>query len=405
MADDLHAARRARVGVSLVFAVHGAVTGTFATRIPWIQDHTGVGPGQLGLALLAPAVGSFLAMPLAGRIVHRFGARAAVRGLLMLWTMSLALPALAPNLGLLWLSLFVYGASAGMSDVAMNAQGVEVESRLDRSIMSGLHGLWYVGGLAASGFGVLAAHLGVDPRLHYAVVALILTCLGYGVSGLLLDVRPAAGEEAPPRFALPPRAALLIGLVGFCGVFAEGASVDWSGVYIKAVTGSSAGTAAACYAVFAATMAVVRLAGDHVVDRLGPVRTVRLGGTVATAGGLLVVFARTPYLAIPGFALIGLGVAVVVPLAFAAAGRAGGNASQAIAGVATVTYTSGLVAPAIVGGIAQISSLTVSFAVVTLMAAALVPSAGVLGRRRRTAPTAGAPAGSTTRRPAGTRAD
>jgi fucose permease len=381
MADDIDAVRRARVGIALVFAVHGAVTGTFATRIPWIQDHLRLSPGQLGLALVAPAVGSFLAMPLAGRIVHRFGGRAAVRGLLMLWTLSLALPAITPNLGLLWVSLFVYGATAGMADVAMNAQGVEVEVRLGRPIMSGLHGMWSVGGLVASGFGVLAAHRQVDARLQYAVVAALLTVLAVVVTRRLLDVRPEPEEQAPPRFALPPRSALLIGLVGFCAVFAEGASMDWGGVYLRDVTGSSAGTAAACFAAFAATMAAARLAGDAVVQRFGPVRTVRLGGAVATVGGLLVVAAGSPAVAIPGFALIGVGIAVVVPLAFAAAGKSGANASQAIAGVATVTYTSGLIAPAVIGGIAQATSLTVSFGVVTALAAALIPTAGAMRQK------------------------
>ncbi|WP_030273279.1 MFS transporter [Streptomyces sp. NRRL B-24484] len=384
MADELHGVRRARVGIALVFAVHGAVTGTFATRIPWLQDHLDLGPGELGLALIAPAVGSFLAMPLAGRIVHRYGERAAVRALLTAWTLALALPALAPNLAVLWLALFVYGASAGMSDVAMNAQGVAVEERLGRSVMSGLHGMWCVGGLVASGFGVLAAHRGLDARVQFGIAAAVLTALAVVVTRPLLDVRPEPEEEAPPRFALPPRSALLIGLVGFCAVFAEGASMDWGGVYLRDVTGASAGTAAACYSAFAATMAAARLAGDTVVERLGPVRSVRIGGTVATAGGLLVVLSDGPWLAIPGFALIGIGIAVVVPLAFAAAGKSGGNASQAIAGVATVTYTSGLVAPAIVGGIAQATSLTVSFAVVTVLAAALIPSAGALRRRPTT---------------------
>ncbi|MDH6125776.1 MFS transporter [Kitasatospora sp. GP82] len=370
--------RRARVGVALVFAVHGAVTGSFVTRIPWIQAHLDLSPGQLGLALVSPAVGASLAMPLAGRIVHRFGARAAVRGLLTLWCLSLALPALSPDLPLLCLSLLIYGGTSGMADVAMNAQGVEVEERLGRSIMSGLHGMWSAGGLVASGFGVLAAHQRLDARLQLSVTALVLVALAQVVCTGLLDVRPEPEAEAPPRFALPPRSALVIGLVGFCAVFAEGASMDWSGVYLRDITGSSASTAAACYSAFAATMTVARLAGDLVIRRLGPVRAVRLGGAVATLGGVLVVAADTPYLAIPGFALVGVGIAVVVPLAFAAAGRTGPNPSQAIAGVATVTYTSGLVAPAIVGGIAQATSLTGSFMVVTALAAALVPSAGAL---------------------------
>ncbi|MFF3005633.1 MFS transporter [Kitasatospora sp. NPDC057940] len=387
--EPLASPRRARAGIALVFGVHGAVSGSFVTRIPWIQDRLDLSPGQLGLALVMPAIGSSLAMPLAGRFVHRYGGRAAVRGLISLWCLALALPALAPSLPVLCVALLAYGASAGMADVAMNAQGVEIEQRLGRSIMSGLHGMWSAGGLLASGFGILAAHLDLDARLQLAVTALVLLVLAQPVCRNLPDLRAPEGAEEPPRFALPPRSSLVIGLVGFCAVFAEGASMDWSGVYLRDVTGASATIAAASYTAFSLTMAVSRLCGDAVVRRLGAVRTTRLGGAVATVGGLLVVAADSPALAIPGFALIGIGIAVTVPLAFAAAGRIGSNPSQAIAGVATVTYTSGLVAPAIIGALAQATSLTVSFGLVTALAFALLLSAGALRRAERNSPGSG----------------
>jgi MFS family permease len=370
--------RRARFAVAAVFCVHGAVTGSFATRIPWIQDHAGVSAGQLGLALAFPALGASVAMPLAGAVSHRFGARTALRGLLALWTLSLVLPALAPNLLTLCGALFVFGATAGMSDVAMNALGVETENRLDRSIMSGLHGMWSAGALIGSAGGTVAAHLGGDARLHHTLAALTLTALGLIACQGVLDVRSSAGEEPPPRFALPPRSAVAIGAVGFCAVFAEGASLDWSAVYLRDVLDTSPGLAAASTTAFALTMAVARFAGDRIVDRFGPVRTVRTGGVLATIGGLLVVLAPHPALAMSGFALIGLGVAVVVPLAFAAAGRSGPNPSQAIAGVATITYTSGLIAPSAIGAVADATSLVVSFGLVTLLAVGLVLGAGVL---------------------------
>jgi MFS family permease len=369
---------RARFAVAAVFCVHGAVTGSFATRVPWIQEHTGASAGQLGLALAFPAIGSVVAMPLAGTFAHRLGGRAALRVLLALWTLSLVLPSLAPNLVTLCAALFVYGATAGMSDVAMNAIGVEIENGLGKSIMSGLHGMWSVGALLGSASGALAAHLGSDARLHHALAAAVLTVLGLIACRGVLDVRSAPDAEPPPRFALPPKAALLIGLVGFCAVFAEGASLDWSAVYLRDILDTSAGVAAASTTAFTLTMAVTRLVGDKVVDRFGSVRTVRTGGGLAALGGVLVVFAPNPVLAMAGFALLGLGVAVVVPLAFAAAGRSGPNASQAIAGVATITYTSGLIAPSAIGGIADATSLMVSFGLVTLLAFGLVIGAGVL---------------------------
>ncbi|MGX4693372.1 MFS transporter [Streptomyces sp. JNUCC 63] len=377
--------RRARYAVAAVFAVHGAVTGSFATRVPWIQDHASVSPGQLGLALAFPALGASLAMPLAGGISHRFGARNALRGLIALWTLSLILPSLAPNLLTLCLGLFVYGATAGMADVAMNALGVEVENRLDRSIMSGLHGMWSAGALVGSAAGTVAAHLGSDARLHHALAAAVLTVLGVAACTWVLDLQPAEDEEPPPRFALPPKSALLIGAVGFCAVFAEGASLDWSAVYLRDRLETSAGLAAACTTGFTLTMAVARIAGDRLVDRFGAVRTVRTSGVLAVLGGLFIVLGSHPAVAMTGFALMGLGIAVVVPLCFAAAGRSGPNPSQAIAGVATITYTSGLIAPSAIGGLAQATSLVVSFALVTLLACGLAGFAGVLraGDRNR----------------------
>ncbi|GGX88087.1 MFS transporter [Streptomyces fructofermentans] len=388
---DRHEVRRARYAVATVFAVHGAVTGSFATRVPWIQDHASVGAGQLGLALAFTAFGASVSMPLAGRISHRFGSRAALRGLIALWTLSLTLPALAPNMLALCVAMFTYGATAGMADVAMNALGVEVEERLGKSIMSGLHGMWSVGALVGSAAGTLAAHLGSDARLHHALASAVLTVLGLAACRWVLDLQPTEDEEPPPRFALPPRSALLIGAVGFCAVFAEGASLDWSAVYLRDELSTSDGLAAASTTGFMLTMALARLAGDAIVNRFGAVRTVRVGGVLAVLGGLLIVLSDHPAQAMAGFALLGLGIAVVVPLCFAAAGRSGPNPSLAIAGVATITYTSGLIAPSAIGSLAQATSLVVSFAVVTVLAGGLVVLAGVLRAGDRDRPKSARP--------------
>lgn len=370
------ALRRARISVSVVFAVHGAVLGTFAPRIPWIADRLDASPGQLGLALIAPALGAMLTMPLSARLIHRFPGRTSMRVLLVFWCLALILPALAPTVPVLALSLFVFGAAAGMSDVAMNAQGVVVEQRYGRSIMSGLHGLWSAGTLAASTIGAVAAARELDARVHFGLVAVLLAGLGWFACAGLPSQRLPGGEA--PSFARPSRRVLLIGLVGFCAVFAEVACADWSALFVRDVTGATPGIAAIAYSAFALAMTGGRLVGDAVIRRLGPVRATRTGGAAATAGCVLVLIADQPAVAIPGFGLIGLGVAVVVPLAFAAAGAMGPNPGQAIAGVATIAYGSGLAAPGIIGGIAQATSLTVSFAVVTALCALLIPAAPLL---------------------------
>ncbi|UNS95910.1 MFS transporter [Streptomyces tubbatahanensis] len=391
--------RRARVAVSVVFAVHGTASGTFATRIPWLREHLDLSPGWLGLALVFMTAGASAAMPLSARLAHRYGPRRALAWVSLVCCAGLALPPLAPALGWLCLTLFLYGCGLGLMDVAMNAQGVRVEEAYGRSVMSGLHGLWSVGTLVGGAGGVLAAHAGLDGRVHLASAAPLLAALAVVAARWTPGTEPAAapagasalpaggeggtggedGTEAPPRFALPTRGALAIGLLGFCAVFAEGASMDWSGIYLADVTGAEPGLAASAYTAFACTMALARLSGDAVVRRFGPVATVRSGGVLAALGAALVVAARTPALAVAGFALIGVGIAVVVPLCFAAAGRTSATApGQAIAGVATLAYASGLAAPAIVGWIAQTTTLSVSFGVVTALLLGLVAMATVL---------------------------
>jgi MFS family permease len=370
---------RARVGVSIVFAVHGAVTGTFATRVPWLADRIHAGPGLLGLALIAPSIGAILAMPFGARLAHRFSSRSTVWVLLSAWCASLLLPALAPGYALFVVALLVFGATAGMADVAMNAQGVVVEQRYGRSIMSSLHGLWSAGGLVASAIGALAAHAELDARLHFLAVAVVLCLIGALACRLLLDIR--LPDDGAPAFAMPSKAVLLVGLVGFCAVFAEGGSADWCAVYLRTVTGAEPGLAAASYTGFALAMTAGRLLGDRVVRRFGPVRSVRGSGVVATVGAVLVLLARAPAPALVGFALLGLGVAVVVPLCFAAAGTLGPNPARAIAGIATIAYGAGLAAPGTIGGVAAATSLSVSFGLVGLLCAVLVVGAGALRSR------------------------
>ncbi|MGW2158750.1 MFS transporter [Nonomuraea sp. NPDC001699] len=368
--------------IAAVFAAHGAVAGSFATRIPWIQEHVHLSAGLLGFVLLCPSIGAFAAMPLASRLAHRFGSRATTRVLLALWCGGLALPAFAPAPVWLFAIFLLYGASAGMCDVVMNAHGVTLERHLNKPVVSGLHGMWAVGSLAAGGLGTLAAQAGIDARLHLGVVAAVLVVLG-GIAGrgLLPDGPRAADAPAPRRFALPSRAILAVGVVGFCGTFAEGASSNWAAVYLTNVADAGPGAAAAGYTIFMLCMAGARLAGDRVVRLTGPVRAVRMGGIVAVAGGVLVVLSRTPVLGVIGFALVGLGVAVVVPLVFTAAGNAGPTPGEGVAGIATITYLSGLTAPALTGWVAGSVSYPAAFTLVTGVLVALTALAPVLRPR------------------------
>ena len=368
--------RRARCATAVVFAVHGCVVGSFAARIPWIASHVGVEIGQLALALLMPGVGALLAMPFSGRLAHRYEFRPFVTATVVAFCASLVLTAWPTSLALLCVSLLIFGATAGLADMAMNAQGVLVEKAHGRSIMSSLHGFWSVGLLVGSAVSALASHAGTDARLQFAITAAVLAVLGGAAARFLLE--DPTETAAPPAFALPTRPILVIGLVGLCAVFGELAGAEWSALYIQHELDGSPSTAALAVSAFALTMAAVRLVGDHVIRRLGPVRTVRLSGASAVTGTVAIVWAPNLAVGLAGFALLGIGVAVVVPLVFAVAGRVGPHPARSIAGVAGVAYGSGLVAPGVMGGIAAASSLTTSFCLVAVLMAIMLLAAGVL---------------------------
>jgi predicted MFS family arabinose efflux permease len=352
--------------------------GSFAARVPWIASHVGVDVGQLGIALLMPGIGALLAMPFSGRLAHRYEFRTLVAATIVAWCASLVLTALPTSLALLCVALLAFGATGGLADMAMNAEGVLVEKAYDRSVMSSLHGFWSIGVLAGSGVSALASDAGVDARLQFLVSVPILAAIGAGAGRLLLDDPRSTDSPAPPTFALPPRPVLLIGLVGLCAVFAEQAGTDWSALFIRHELHGSAGTAALAVSAFAMAMAAARLMGDRVIRRLGPVRTVRLSGALAAIGAVAVVLAPDVPAGLCGFALLGTGVALVIPLVFAAAGRVGPSSARSIAGVAGIAYGSGLIAPGVIGAIASVASLSTSFCLVGGLVAAMAAAAGVL---------------------------
>ncbi|HEU5425624.1 MAG TPA: MFS transporter [Actinocrinis sp.] len=373
--------RRGRVAVNLIFAVHGVISGTFAARVPWIQAHIHATPGVLGAALITETAGALAAMPATARVVHRFGAKSGMRVLIALFCVSLAPAALVPGAWSLAAVLFGFGATAGCADVAMNAHGVRIEHRFGKSIMSGFHGMWAVGMIAGSALGGLCAAVGIGAPVEFAVTAAVFAVVGIVSCILLPPDDPASQEVAAPHYALPSRAILFVGVVGFCGIFAEGAARSWCAVYLTDVTHTSAAVGAYTLTGFSATLALGRLTGDAVARRLGPVRTVRLGGVVAVIGACMVALAQTPLLGMLGFAAVGLGIATSVPLAIAATGRLGSNAEQAVAGITTVMYAAGLVAGPSVGALGSAVSLSFAFwmtAVVTtgiaLAARALRPA-------------------------------
>lgn len=376
----------ARLATSLAFAVHGAVAGTFATRIPQIQQSLELSEGQLGAALMAPAIGALIAMPLTSQLIHRFGLRPTIRVTLVAWCLSVTLPAVAFDLPSLFVALMIFGAAAGLGDVSINSSGVSLEKARNAPVMSSLHGYWGMGMLAGSGAGVVAAHVELDPMWHFVGAALVLALIGLTLPRYMLAIAPDVEEDKPPAFALPVRSTIPIGLVALCAVFIEGAAANWSAVYMIERVEASPGLAAASVPAFMLTMSLARLFGNPAIRRLGPVTAVRISAAFAAAGAVAVMLGNVPWVAIVGFMFMGVGVAIVVPLCYGAAGHVGTNQSRSIAGVATMTEGSNVIAPAIVGGIAVVASLTVSFGFMALLALLIIPAARALRVARPDSP-------------------
>jgi MFS family permease len=376
------------VAVSVAFLVHGAVIANWVPRVPAVKAALGVSDGPLGLAMLGLGVGAAAALLVAGRVVARFGSRPVVRVSGVAVCASMVGPGLAGNLPMLALTLALVGATSGLLDVAMNAHGSLVERGYGRSVMASLHGLWSVGGLLGAVTGGLAARAGWSPARHFTVAAL---CLGAAVLVGTRRLYPAADDAAPTRRATPgpaaaargaaagaagrgrgvpwSRALVVLGVVGFSSFFGEGAAHDWSAVYLHDVLGTSPGMAAAGFAAFSLAMAAVRFGGDRLSARFGPVRLVRASGLVAATGFGLGLLAHQPAAGVAGFALLGAGLACVVPITFSAAGHLGGAlAGVAISRVAAISYLATFVGPPVIGLVADLAGLSVALAIPVVLA-------------------------------------
>lgn len=368
--------RRSRFAVAVVFALHGVTAGSWAGRIPWVKETRHLSSADLGLALMGAAIGGLAAAPLAAWLMARIGSRALTRAGVAALAVTTPLAPAAPGVLTIFLALVLSGVTASLLDVAMNAQGVAVQERYGRSIMSGLHGLWSIGGLIGSAIAGLVARAGVGAPAHLLVVGVCVGAVGIPAGAWLTPAPPSATGKV---FARPDRALFLLGVITFCGLFAEAAAADWSGVYLRSAAHAAPGVAAWGYAAFSLAMAAGRLTGDLVVERAGPavlVRGAALTGAVGLAVALLVPV--TPVV-VGAFAVLGLGVAAVVPLTFSAAGRTPGHdPGTAVAAVATVGYGGWMLAPPVIGLVAQGTSLTAALALVAVMTALIALPAGSL---------------------------
>jgi Major Facilitator Superfamily len=383
---DRRASLAARAPVTVVFVVLGLSAGTWAARIPAIKAGLHLSPGVLGLALLGPAVGSVLTMPLAGAIMATVPPWRVVQCALLLLAGMLPLTTVASDPWQLFAVLAGWGAGLGVVDVGMNLEAAAVQDRLGRRTMSGFHAAFSVGGLAGAGFGGLAAAGGVSARADFVLVGVVVLLAG-GVSAQFFSAaRPArhtAGDPAGRRVSRWPLwswALVCLAAMSFGSFLAEGVVADWSAVYLHSSLGAPVGLAAVGYTVFSCTMTGGRLAGDRMADLAGPAQLVRLSAGLAAVGFGLALLIGQVWSGLVGFALLGVGLSVVVPLVFTAAaatGRPGPN----LALVTTSGYVGMLVGPPLVGGVAQAIGLHAALGIDVILCAMCAALAGFVRPR------------------------
>lgn len=353
---------RERVAIALMFLMNGFLVGAWAPKIPEFAARLSLSESTLGLMILVFGIGSIVMMPVAGMQIARFGSASVTR-----MTAILVLPTLIflSLVGSMWtgaIAIFLFGGLIGAMDVAMNANAVAVEKNMRRSIMSSCHAFWSLGGLfgSASG-GLVMAWLGVLG--HAGLVTLFAALMVFAAWPLLLADKPHP-EEVGERVRLP-RSALpwLIGLIALFSMIPEGAILDWGALYLRNEQGASVELSGLAFGAFSLTMAIMRFGGDLVRDRFGAVRTLRFCTLASIIGLLTAGFAGNATMVIIGFAIAGIGISNMVPIAFSAAGNLPGMAQGiGLSVVTTMGYSGILVAPSAIGFIAEHVGLAAIFA-------------------------------------------
>jgi fucose permease len=349
-----------------LFFVNGATFATWGIHIPTIRERFDLSDAALSMAMFAVAGGAILVVGRLGRQVARLGSArvSVISG--VLFAVATGAILLMPSFVALLPLLIVFGVTNAGFDVAMNAQAATVEAARPHPIMSMLHGMFSLGGMVGAAAGGWMLTLGVAPELHVAAMALVTAVTAIATRGWLLpdalpadDMRSAGGQHRPLL--------LVLGALAFLGLLGEGAMYDWSTIYMHDIAGTAGAYASAGYAVFSGGMAMARFGGDWARKHVGAPRLLTVSAWLAFLGMVLAVAFPTPWSALLGFMLMGIGAANMVPIFFVTAARLPGVApAEAIANVARFAYVGMLLGPVIIGIVSHASNLRVGLGVIAL---------------------------------------
>jgi MFS family permease len=350
------------------FLVLGSFWGAWAAVLPSVQQATGVSKGALGVAMLFVSIGSIPAMfLLAAPAVDRFGARAVALGC-GVFAIATTLPGLATSLPTLILALTAAGIGSGLVDVAINANVGRIERETGARLMPFAHGIYSVGVLVGAVGAGLARGAGVGREPILVTVAFCVA-----LAGLTVITDDARVHSEPVKGIRIARGLLAIGFLGAAAFVVEGGTESWSALFLERQLHAHPAVSGLGPGIFGGAMALGRFSGQA-LHRFSD-RALLGGGAALSAVGCCIVGASpNAPIGLVGFALAGAGISLTAPIVFGIAGRRP-DAGSAVATVTTIGYLGLLIGPPLVGGIAQVTNLRVSFFTLAVVAVAVATAA------------------------------
>jgi MFS family permease len=351
--------RRARVVTALTFFVYGALFANWVTRIPDIKQHVDASDGVFGGVLLGIAVGALLGRQLPGLLMTRYGSGPLTLAGITTIAASLPLIALARDVPELVGFLLLFGGAMGFTDVSMNSHALEVQRLAGKSIISGFHALYSIGAISGAVAGGAVAQLRVRPLVHFALASLILLVPMLCMARAFLPSDATPSRPGRQGFVFGrQRALLLLGAIAFGALLCEGAIADWSTIYLRDNLHSGPAVAASGYVGYSIAMACGRTVGDRLIQRVGGLRLTKFSTVAAGAVFLAAITASRASIAVAGFAALGIGMSVVLPVLFTTAnGLTGVSLGTAVGTVSTFGSLGLLAGPPLIGVIAQLTGL------------------------------------------------
>ncbi|MFD8231005.1 MFS transporter [Streptomyces sp. NPDC059696] len=352
--------RRGRTSLTAGFLAQGVAFALLVTRIPAIQDRYGVSDALLPAFLAAVPILAGVGSVATERLVKRVRPSGLLR-----WSQPVVLLALlgvgaGDRMLELAVSLAAFGLAVGVLDASMNMLGVSLQRSYGRSIMLSFHAAYSLGGIVGASLAWAGAHWHLELWVSYLPVVLVLLPAVLVGSRWYVDDRgavPVAEEKGGDGQAVVFKWLLPLCLVMTVAYIGDSTVSNWSAKYLQDVLGSSEQMATVPYNVYMVTTLLGRAIGDLGVRRLGAVAVVRGGALVAAGGFAVVAAAPGAWVGMLGFTLLGLGLCVLVPQTFAAAGRLFPGASDAaVARLNVFNYVGFLIGSPLVGALGDLWS-------------------------------------------------